>query len=80
MDYTTYNEQSELELRLRISHLRLETYHAHPTYIQANNKARGIQANQKEYKHSKKQDQNLQIFLKIWPAHTKTSQCPHCGN
>ena len=31
--YTTYNEQLELESGLRISHLRLETYHAHPIYI-----------------------------------------------
>ena len=35
LDYTTHNEQLELELGLRISNLRLKTYHAHPTYIQS---------------------------------------------
>ena len=35
--YRTYDEQLELESGLRISHSRLETYHAHPTYIQTNN-------------------------------------------
>ena len=34
--YTTYNEQLELESEDRISNLRLETFYAHPTYIQAN--------------------------------------------
>ena len=35
--YATYNEQLELESGLRISHSRLETYRAHPTYIPTNN-------------------------------------------
>ena len=35
--YTTYSEQLELESGLRISHLRLETYRAHPIYIPTNN-------------------------------------------
>ena len=37
LDYTTHNEQLELESGLRVSNLRSETYHAHPIYIQTNN-------------------------------------------
>ena len=35
--YTTFNEQLKLESGLRISHSKLETYHAHPINIQTNN-------------------------------------------
>ena len=37
MDFTTHNEQLKLESGLRISYLKLGTYHAHPIYIQDNN-------------------------------------------
>ena len=37
LDYTTRNEQLGLELGLRLSYSKVETYHAHPIYIQTNN-------------------------------------------